>query len=237
MCSTASGGLVSVAGGLPDDPPVPRQRVATRRRHHRRAEVDRLASEQAGVLSRRQLYDAGITRAEVRANIRAQRWRRVGRQSVCVHRGPLTELAAHWAALLEAGPRAHVDGASSLVVAGLKHHTVDRIRVSVPRGARVRRSPGVDIRQTRRFDPADIVDSPLPRSRNAVAAIRAALWARSDKQAALVLTMTVQQGLAAAEEIGEAMLKVRRAKRRAFIHAVILDLIGGVRSMSELDVA
>ena len=77
----------------------------------------------------------------------------------------------------------------------------------------------------------------VPRSRPAVAAVRAALWARSDKQAALVMTMAVQQGLAGASEVAEEMLRVRRDKRRLFLHAVLLDLLGGVRSLSELEFA
>jgi very-short-patch-repair endonuclease len=70
-----------------------------------------------------------------------------------------------------------------------------------------------------------------------VAAIRAALWARSDKQAALLLTMVVQQGLTTPGKLGVEMLRVKRDRRRLFIHAVILDLLGGVRSLGELDMA
>ena len=70
-----------------------------------------------------------------------------------------------------------------------------------------------------------------------MAAVRAALWARSDKQAALVMTMAVQQRLAGASEVAEEMLRVRRDKRRLFLHAVLLDLLGGVRSLSELEFA
>jgi very-short-patch-repair endonuclease len=69
-----------------------------------------------------------------------------------------------------------------------------------------------------------------------VAAVRQALWARTNREAALVLTMTVQQRLASAEQVAEAMLAVRRDKRRGFIHSVVLDLLGGVQSLGELDV-
>ncbi len=41
------------------------------------------------------------------------------------HNGPLTSTARHWVAVLEAGPRAMVDGESSLVLAGLERFTVD----------------------------------------------------------------------------------------------------------------
>ena len=191
---------------------------------------------QGGVLSRPQLYGLGVTRSTVRANVRAGRWRRVGSQSVALHTGPLSQEGLFWAAVFEAGPRAMLDGAAALVASGLEHFRLDRIRVSVPRGARVRRLRGVDVRQTRRWEADDQMSSGVPRTRPEVAAVRAALWARSNRQAALLLTMTVQQGLATAEQVGTAMLRIRRDRRRAFAHGVILDLIGGVRSLGELDV-
>jgi hypothetical protein len=196
-----------------------------------------LAAAQEGVISRPQLYALGVSRGQVRAQLRAQRWCRRRSQSISVTTGPLTEEASRWVAVFEAGPRAYLDGASSLIAAGLTNFTLDRHRVSVPRGARVRRAPGIDIRQTRRWSAEDIVGGGLPRARVDVAAVRAALWATSDKQAALLLTMVVQQGLTSAERIGREMLRVRRDRRRAFIHQVLLDLIGGVRSLGELEFA
>lgn len=173
----------------------------------------------------------------MRANVRARRWRRVGSQSLAVHTGPLPRTARHWAAVFEAGPRAYLDGASSLVEHGVQHLEVDAVRVSVPRGVRRRRGPGLDVRQTRRFDPGDLAPGDgVPRSRVEVAAVRAALWARSDRQAALFLTMPVQQRLTTAERVAVAMLAVRRDRRRRFVHGVLLDLLGGVGSLGELDV-
>ena len=147
----------------------------------------------------------------------------------------MTQDAQHWSAVFEAGPRAYLDGGSALIHAGLKDFTMDRIRVSVPRGARVWRVEGLDIRQTRRWREDDLALGQLRRARVDVAVVRHALWARSDREAALVLTMVVQQGLTTAERIGVEMLQVRRDKRRGFIQGVILDLLGGVRSLGELD--
>jgi very-short-patch-repair endonuclease len=215
------------------DPP----RIASLRRA-RRSRAERLAEHQCGVASRIQLYAAGVTRHEVRANIDAGRWQPIGRQSVLVHGGPVPHGSLEWAAVFEAGPRAFLDGASSLVAGGLRNFDVGVVRVSVPRGARIRRVRGIDVRQTRRWAADDLVPgNGVPRSRNPVAAVRGALWAKSDKQAALVLTMTVQQGMATPEQLGLEMLRVRRDRRRLFINAVILDLLGGVRSLGELDVA
>lgn len=207
-------------------------------REQRRRRVLALAAEQAGVVSRRQVYAAGLTRAEVLANVKAARWRRLLSQSICVHTGPVPQAAWLWAAVFEAGPRAFVDGESALVAAGLTGYATTATRVSVPRGAKVRRGRGLNIRQTRRWSAEDVATgSGVPRARPAVAAVRAALWARSDRQAALLLTMSVQQGLVSAEQLGLEMLRVRKARRRSFIHAVLLDLLDGVRSLGELDFA
>ena len=216
--------------GEPEEKPSARR---VRRRELARA----LAADQGGVLSRTQLYALDFTRGEVRANIRAERWQRLGRHCVCLSNGALTTQARIWAAVLEGGPRAFLDGDSALVAAGLEHYQPTRIRVSVPRGARIRhRGTLANIRQTRRWEPTDLDSGSFPRTRTPVAAVRAALWARSDRQATLLLTMVVQQGLANPEQLAVELLRVRRDRRRLLVQQVLLDLAGGVRSLGELDV-
>jgi very-short-patch-repair endonuclease len=207
------------------------------RRARKREQMRGLAESQAGVLSRTQLYSYGVTRGEVRANVRAGRWRLLGSHCVCLHTGPLAREAHLWSAVLEGGPRAFLDGESALVAAGLRNFEPTAVRVSVPRGARIRhRGTSVDIRQTRRWHEDDLDPGPFPRTRVPVAAVRAARWARSDRQATLLMVMTVQQGLASAEELAVEMLRIRRDKRRGLLHGVLLDLVGGVGSLGELDV-
>ena len=188
-------------------------------------------------MSRSQIYKFGITRAEVRANIAAHRWKAVGRHCVCVHTGPFSEEAARWAAVLEGGPRAFLDGASALVASGLERFAEDKIRVSVPRGAKIRqRNTRVDIRQTRRWRSSDLATGGIPRTRPEVAAVRAALWAVSDRQAELVLTMAVQQGLTTPAHLSVEAIRIRRDRRRSLVHRMIIELAGGIRSLNELDV-
>jgi hypothetical protein len=192
---------------------------------------------QGGVVSRDQRPVAGGTRPELAAHVRAQRWRPVHTQSVAVHTGPLPQAGLRWAAVFEAGPRGCLDGASALLAGGLEHFDEDVIRVSVPRGVLVRRAPGVDIRQTRRLEAADLAPSGVPRTRPDVAGVRAALWAASDKQATLLLTMAVQQRLTTPERLGRQAMAVRRDRRRLLLTTVIADLMGGVRSLGEHEFA
>jgi very-short-patch-repair endonuclease len=188
-------------------------------------------------VSRRQLYALGYTRWEVKAQVKAQRWQRISDQVLAVHTGGLTQEGLHWAAVFQGGPRAHLDGVSALLASGLTRFTVERVRVSVPRGARVRRTRDFDIRQTRRWSSDDVLATGVPRTRTEVAAVRAALWARSDRQATLILTMVVQQGLCTAELLAQAAVRIKRDRRRRLLQVVVLDLLGGARSLGEIDVA
>lgn len=201
----------------------------------RKAEV--VAQRQGGVVSRRQLLRLGVPRWRTRAQVAAKRWRRHQRQTVAIHTGPLPPLAIQWMAIFEAGSRGALDGVSSLVADGMKGFAEERQRVSVPRGAKVFRSPLINIRQTRRWRREDIVTTGVPRVRTEVAAVHAALWALSDRQAALILSMVVQQGLAKAEDIAVALLEVRRDRRRKYVERVLLDLMGGAESLGEIDFA
>lgn len=195
------------------------------------------AAEQGGVISLMQLGELGVTRHQVRAQVAAQRWRRVHSQVVATYTGPLSGDSALWAAVLEGGPQAYLDGASALIAEGLTGFTWDVVRVSVPMASRARSGSGLQVVRTRRYDPSVVLPAGVPRARPDVAAVHAALWARSDKQAALLITMPVQQRLTTAERIGQSLLSVHRDKRRRLLHATVLDLLDGVRSISEAEFA
>lgn len=195
-----------------------------------------LARRQGEVVSRRQLYALGVARWRIRHEVTMRRWQLIGDQSVCLHNGPVSDDGHRWAAVFQGGPRACLDGGDALVAGGLVRFATQKIRVSVPRGARIRRTERYDIRQTRRWAAADRVETGVPRTRPAIAAIRAALWARTDREATYVVTLTVQQGLATPEELGHELLRIRRDKRRQLLSVVVNDLLDGARALGELDV-
>lgn len=206
-------------------------------REARRRRVGEQATEQAGVLSRRQLYAAGLTRWEVAAEVRARRWQRSGRQCVVITPGRWSQEAAWWAAVLEVGPRAALDGGTALLAAGLRGITVEGIHVAAPKSSRPLRARGVVLHETRRYRSEDVMTSGLPRVRPPVAAVHAALWAQSDRQAALFLAAPVQQRIVAGADLLLALADVRRHPRRKLLQAVAADVVDGAESMGELDFA
>ncbi len=199
-----------------------------------------IADQQGGVASRRQLYRCGVTRYEIRGHVRARRWQLVCDQVVALHNGEVSERGHRWAAVISAGPRAQLDGVAALVESGLERVSYDRIRVSVPKGARVRtrRTERYDVRETRRWSRDDRAPGGgIPRTKPSVAAVRAAIWARTDREAAYLLSVVVQQGLVHPSDIAVELLRIKRHRRRLFVHAVVNDLLDGARALGELDVA
>jgi hypothetical protein len=155
---------------------------------------------------------------------------------VATHTGELAELATWWSAIFEVGPGAALDGSTALRASGLKGFE-DVLHVSTPKSSRPRRPRGVVVHETRRRQPGDLIDVGPPRVRPPIAAVRAALWARSDRQAALVLAMSVQQRITTPEALTEAFFAVRRHRRRKFIGRVLADLANGAQSIGELEFA
>ena len=168
--------------------------------------------------------------------MRARRWAAHRRQTIATHTGDLSELAAWWSAIFEVGSGAALDGSTALRAAGLRGFD-DVLHVSTPKSARPRRPRDVHVHETRRRRSDDLVDVGLPRVRAPIAAVRAALWARSDRQAALVLAMAVQQRITTPEALTTAFSAVRRHRRRKLIGQILADLALGAQSIGELEFA
>lgn len=209
----------------------------TQRRKRLVRDAEGCARDQHGVLSRRQLRAIGVTRHVVRTEVRGKRWRAHGLQTVAVHTGSLDDRAAMWSALFEVGADAALDGVSSLIAGGLTGYQESVIYVSTSHGTNPRDPPGVSVQETRRRRPGDVVPAGIPRTRPAVAAIRGALWAKSDRQAALIIVMAVQQRLTTGQRLLEEFADVHRHRRRAFLGSILVDVTDGAQALGELDFA
>lgn len=198
--------------------------------------VEELAREQSGVVSRGQAADLGAGWDRIRTETAARRWKAHGRHTVAVHCGELDERARWWVALFEVGSGAALDGSTALAAAGLKGYE-DQLQVSVPHGSDPRRPPGITVRELIAWRQSDLVTAGIPRVRPVVAAVRAAAWAWTDRQAALVLLMTSQQRFARPIDMLEYAQSRVRLSRRAVIESVLKDAASGVQALGELDFA
>jgi very-short-patch-repair endonuclease len=202
---------------------------------HRRA-ATALAGPQEHVVSRRQLA-AIVPKWFVRNEVRQGRWQQLGRQVVVTHNGPVAVDSTRWAAVLETGVAAALDGVTALQAAGLTGLSDTVVHVSAPRGSTPRKPSWAVVHETRRFRSEDVTRNGVPRMRPATAAVHAALWAVTDKQATLFVTMTVQQRLATVDELQVVLDRVLRHRRRSMLRRLLAELAGGAESLNELDVA
>jgi hypothetical protein len=172
----------------------------------------------------------------VRNELKQRRWQRGGKQSIVLHNGPLDVDARRWIAVLEVGCRAALDGVTALQEAGLKGLSDTEIHIATPKGSTPIRRGDFRLHETRRYREEDVITSGIPRMTPAVAAVHAALWAVSDRQAKLFLVMTVQQRLAKAVDIATVLGRVKRHKRRRVLIDCITQIAAGCHSLHELDV-
>lgn len=207
------------------------------RRRRLVAAAAELGRDHEGVLSRTQLRAIGVTRWDIRRETEARRWKVHGNQAIALHTAGLDQRALWRVALLTVGKHAALDGVTALAAAGLKNYQESLIHVSVPRGTRPGSRAGVRVHESRRRCDADVVDAGVRRVRPAVAAVHAALWAESDRQAALLIVMAVQQRLTTGAAIAKALQQVRQHRRRQLLTLVVRDVADGAQALGELDFA
>lgn len=201
----------------------------------RRAIAAALAADHGGVVHRRELARFGILRNAVRDEVAAGRWFRAGRHTVAVDAPVLSAEATSWWAVWESGAGARLDGASALIAVGMTGFTPVAIDVTLPARNRHHRLAGVRLHCV--DNPPPIRGAGIPRIASELATVHAAQWAVSDRQAALLVCLPIQQRLILPARLQLAWRGVRRSPRRQFLDAVIADVTDGAHSLGELDFA
>lgn len=202
-----------------------------------RLRVQHLANQQDGVISRAQAHELGVDHRKVGREVAAGRWAAYGTRSVAVHRLGLSLVARARVAVWEAGTDAVLDGATSLCFGGLTNFD-DGIHVLRPWPSQKHSYFGSVVHSSRLWNSDDFIDAGgVLRTSNPVAAVRAGMYARTDRAGALAMVMAVQQGLVTAEELLRQTERVNRHKRRTLLLSVARDVADGARAMSELDFA
>ena len=204
--------------------------------NRRLGKVSDAAARGQNVFSCRELHALGVDRDERRSHVEGERWRAVAHRGVVIHHGPLVGEDLWRAALLSVGASACLGGISALQAAGMTGLDDEDTHVWVRKSFRKGRVPGVVLHESRRWTADDAEESGIPRARPAVAAMQAALWARTAKEAAFMLILPVQQRLVTADQLAEQLARVRRHRFRTALGPVIADIGGGSHSMHELDV-
>lgn len=189
-------------------------------------------SLQRGSIADWQALEVGLAR---RSLVRACRsgWMQIGRHVFVDRDGDLTDAQLRIIGVLETGPGAVLAGRAALVEAGWTGGDRGMVDVLAPRSHRGRsRSalPWLRVRVPHELPPRT---GNIPRTTAARAAVDAASWAASSREAMMILTSTVQQGLVAPAHLEREIASRQRLRNRRWIREALDAITEGATSSNE----
>jgi len=198
----------------------------------------RLAIQQSGLLTRRQLAEVGVDRWAVAHHIKAERWQEVASDVIATTTGELTDRQRRWAAVLHGGDGAVLSGIAALEEAGLQRWARPDIEVLIPYASSLPRSrPGVIYRRTTRnlaLLRQRGVD--LPRLKTEPSALLFAARERSERSAVGLLAAVNQQHLTSPALLLECLSDLAPLRRAKTMRVVLEEIAGGAQSLGEIDI-
>jgi hypothetical protein len=196
---------------------------------------DSIVVDQDGVLLGTQAIQL-FGRGYVRAQLAARRWHRPVRGVIVLHNGPLTESQRRWVALLAAAPDSALGGLTALTVDGFDGFAVGRPQVVQPMGARRPTYRDVVPHWSIYLGDADVHPLRRPRrTRPARSLLDEASWTTIERRARALVLAGVQQRIVRPRDLRESLTRRGACRHRGLIVESILDAVGGIQSLPELD--
>ncbi|MEI2784102.1 MAG: hypothetical protein V9E82_00100 [Candidatus Nanopelagicales bacterium] len=196
-------------------------RLSDRTRHLLRVQHDLVASWQVPPSERSALRRAG---------------RRGGTTELTYHvfhlgHQELSPLARAWAAVLHCGPHARLGGRNALVLHGWAGDLQAPFDIVVPTSFRPHEPPPwITVRRLALPGTSHLTP---PRVLVADAAVEAAAWSRSQREAMYLLISVMQQRLTTADRILASLSATTRHRR--LVQAMVTEYRDGIQSVSEYD--
>lgn len=196
-----------------------------------------LLQSQAGVVTRRQLLDAGLAPHDIARLVRRRELCRLHDGVFVEHTGPPTWLQRAWSAVLLHQPAA-LHGVSALrAIEGPGRHREDVIHLAVARSRRVEHRSGLRIHRLDRLDDRVQWHTGPPRQRyeDAVLDVTSGLIAVAGVNTAALaeLAHAVQSRRTTADRLLQRLDDRRRLAGRAWMKAVLDDVAAGACSALE----
>jgi hypothetical protein len=196
-------------------------------------DYDRILEDQAGVISRWQAIDAGLTENDLRRLLR-RRELVVVHPGVCVnHTGQLTWLQRAWAAVLFAWPAALSHDSALRAADGPGKHKEEIVHVAVACHRRIASPEGVRIHRTTHLEDRVMWNRSPPRIRYEDAVLDVAIASRTEMDALDALASAVQARRTTARRMLTTLQLRARSARRAWLSGVLEDVAQGACSVLE----
>jgi hypothetical protein len=198
-------------------------------------EVARVLRDQAGVISRRQALELGMTVTQVKRAVRRREWIQVHPGVYVDHNGELTWLQRAWAAVLFSWPAAlTLDSALRAHEGpGRAGRDQDVIHVAVARDRRLVAPRGVRIHRISELGPRTSWNLGPPRLRYEDSVLEVAASSRTERDAIAVLAGACGARRTTAARLRIALEERPRLARRSWLRGVLVDVAEGTCSVLE----
>jgi hypothetical protein len=197
------------------------------------AQVEELASAQAGVVGRAQLAALGVSRAYVRVQLRARRWQRAQPRTYVTFTGPMPFATRVWAAILYAGGGAVASHGTAAHLSGLTEVVPEEIEVTVTHGHRAAQRPGLRVRQSRLLASTRHPTLVPPQTRVEDTVLDLTEATRSEYVVIDVVLRSCQRRLTTPARLRDAAAARKRMRWRLLVTDLVGDVRDGVQSALE----
>lgn len=185
------------------------------------------------VTTSRQLIAEGVRRGDIARRVSDGRWRRAG-LAIVLHNGPLSATQRRCVARIHAGPSAVFTAFTAAELGGLSGWKRDDVHLLAAPGTRMRSGCPVPVVLHLR--------GPTPPRQSAGdvellpdALLRAASTFGTARPGCGLLAAAVQQRVATATELADALTRASRTRHRRHLLAAVADIGGGSHALSEID--
>lgn len=192
-----------------------------------------LAQNQAGVISRRQALDEGMSPHSIDWQVRSGRWQVLQRGVYSVFTGPPVREATLWAAVCRAGPGAVLSHQTAAELFKLTDRPSAVVHVTIPEYRRVSRPVGVVIHRSSRLGEAIHPGLRPLRTRIEETVLDLAELATTFDSAFAVVSASCQRRLTTCDRLLEAMGKRAKLRWRIDLAKALGDVAAGVHSVLE----
>jgi very-short-patch-repair endonuclease len=196
------------------------------------ADVRDLLRRQRGLIAAWQAPALGIARPALR-RAAGTGWMQVTPHVFADREGDLTIAQLRMAGVLECGPASLLAGRSALAEAGWRGQDEGVVEVIAPRGSRHRAGPRPQWLRIHRPDDEVRGWGTPPRVPTARAAVDAAAWARTPREAMFLLTSAAQQRLVTPQQVRRELDGRSRVRNAPVIRDVLDSLVEGVTTIGE----
>lgn len=193
-----------------------------------------LMKRQRLVLATWQAADAGISARVLARRVISGDWRELTPRTVLTFAGEPSSAQLRIAGCLELGPSAVLAGNAAMCEWGWRGST-EEVDVIVPSASNLSRRRLPLWIHPRYGDPGESVMYGVPRTSAPRSILNAAAWARTDREASLLILSAAQQGLAGPEGLKREFNRLKRSRRAPLIRELIAEAAGGATSLPELD--